>query len=56
MTVNQEIVLRFLCSFVSGTATLLPVNMDWWEVIDYATEQGVLGVCFSVIDGRRRVQ
>lgn len=35
---------------MSGTVTSLPANIDYQEVIDRATEQGVLSVCFGSVE------
>lgn len=50
MTQAQESVLKLIRIAVSGKDNNLPINTNWLEVMDVATNQGVLGLCFDSIE------
>lgn len=50
MTKKHEIVLSLLRLAISGRKCTLPKTVDWMKVIDFAIQQGVLGVCFESIE------
>lgn len=50
MTLEQQIVLKLIRSAVSGSTCEIPSNTRWQEVMDIATSQGVLGICFDAME------
>jgi len=48
---NSEVaVLKLIRIAVSGEIECIPSDVDWTGVINLATEQGVLGLCFDAIE------
>lgn len=50
MKVEQDISLSLLQLAISGKECTLPQDADWNKVIDFAIEQGVLGLCFDAVE------
>jgi len=47
---NERTLLSLIRIAVSGKVEELPANVNWTDVINLATEQGVLGLCFDAIE------
>lgn len=50
MTKEQEITIALIRTAITGEVCPMPSNIDWSKVIDFASAQGVLGLCFEAIE------
>lgn len=50
MTKEQKVILSLIRTAITGKVEALPAGVDWSKVIDFAMQQGVLGIAFDGIE------
>lgn len=56
MTKAQEVVIALICSEVTQDTPLVPTDINWEEVLEVATSQGVFGLCADALQRIPREQ
>ena len=56
MTKAQEVVIALICSEVTQDTPQVPTDINWAEVLEVATSQGVFGLCADALQRMPREQ